>query len=53
VSECIAAERYERDDRGLGSGTGKEEKLYAARAMESVDAFRARVLIAKAGDWWE
>jgi hypothetical protein len=53
VSECVIAERYERDDGGLRSGTGKEEKLYEACAMEGVDAFWARALIAKAGDWWK
>lgn len=53
VSECVVAEWYERNDGGLWSCAGKEEKLDAARSMESVDPFRATALIAKAGDWWE
>jgi len=53
VSECVITERNECDDGGLRSGAGKEEKFYAARAMEGVDTFRARALIAKTGDWWE
>lgn len=51
VSERVIAEWYEHGERRLRRTAGKEEKLDAAYVMQRVDAFRAKALIAKVGEW--